>query len=81
MEQPEPMINDAKNTMMTSAPVEKAGFHFAGDGIFHNAYIWAENLEEATKEWLATRKPINPVAPPEAALPAPLTNVEEHNEQ
>jgi hypothetical protein len=53
------MINDAKNMMMTSAPKEKAGFHFPGDGVFHNAYIWAVNIEEATKEYLATRKLIN----------------------
>lgn len=54
------MINDAKNTMMTSAPVEKAGFHFPGDGIYHNVVIWAANLEEATKDYLATRVPISP---------------------
>lgn len=41
--------------MMTSAPKEKAGFHFPGDGIFHNVVIWAVNLEAATKEYLATR--------------------------
>jgi hypothetical protein len=57
------MMNNAKNTMMTSAPKEKAGFHFPGDGVFHNAFIWAENLEEATKEYLRTRTLINPVAP------------------
>jgi hypothetical protein len=50
------MINDAQNKMMTSAPDEKAAFHFPGDGIWHNVVIWAVNIEEATKEYLATRK-------------------------
>jgi hypothetical protein len=57
-----------QNKMMTTPPAKK-GFHFSGDGIWHNAHIWAENLEEATKEWLATRKLINPspaVEPPQS---------------
>jgi hypothetical protein len=45
-----------QNKMMTGAPKEKAGFHFAGDGVWNNMFIWAENIEEATKEWLRTRK-------------------------
>jgi hypothetical protein len=49
----------AKNKMMTSAPVEKAGFHFPGDGVYHNAFIWAANIEEATNEYLKTRTLIN----------------------
>lgn len=56
------MIENAKNTMMTSAPIEKAGFHFPGDGIYHNVVIWAENLEAATKEYIATRTLISPPA-------------------
>ena len=53
------MINDSQNKMMTSAPVEKAGFHFPGDGVWQNVVIWAEHIEEATKEYLATRKLVN----------------------
>jgi hypothetical protein len=49
----------AKNKMMTSAPVEKVGFHFPGEGVYHNAFIWAVDIEEATKEYLATRSLIN----------------------
>lgn len=45
--------------MMTSAPAEKSLFHFSGDGVYHNLVIWAHSLEEASKEWLATRKLIN----------------------
>jgi hypothetical protein len=59
----------AKNKMMTSAPVEKVGFHFPGDAVYHNAFIWAENIEEATKEYLRTRALINP--------PAPVTSTQE----
>jgi len=51
------------NKMMTGAPKEKGGFHFAGDGVWQNMFIWAENIEEATKEWLKTRKLINLSAP------------------
>lgn len=47
------------NKMITSAPKQKAGFHFPGDGIWENAYIWAPTIEEATKQWLATRKLIS----------------------
>jgi hypothetical protein len=51
-----------QNKMMTAAPKEKSGFHFAGRGIWHSAYIWAENIEEATKEWVKTRKQLEPVS-------------------
>jgi hypothetical protein len=68
------MIDNAQNKMMTSAPVEKAGFHFPGDGVFHNAFIWAENIEEATKEYLRTRTLIKATDKP--AVPAIQTTEE-----
>jgi hypothetical protein len=57
-----------QNKMMTAPPAKKA-FHFSGDGIYHNLSIIAENIEEATKEWLAKRQLIN--APSEQSTPAP----------
>lgn len=63
-----------KNKMMTSAPTEKAGFHFPGDGIFHNAFIWAVSIEEATKEYLRTRTLID------ASAVAPSSPVVEEKE-
>ena len=58
-----------RNKMVTAAPKEKAGFHFSGDGVWHNMYIWAENIEEATNEWLNTRQRLNPLPSP-ASTPA-----------
>jgi hypothetical protein len=53
------MIEESpQNKMMTGAPAEKAGFHFAGGGVFRNAYIWAKTIEEATAIWLKTRVPL-----------------------
>jgi hypothetical protein len=44
-----------RNKMMTGAPAKKE-FHFAGDGVFHNLTVIAENMEEATREWLKIRR-------------------------
>jgi hypothetical protein len=65
----------AQNKMMTSAPSEKAGFHFSGDGIWRPAYIWAEHIEAATKEWLKTRKSITPM-PEQSTAPVDTENKE-----
>ena len=62
-------MNDepAQNKMITGSGAKRL-FHFSGDGIYHNLAIWASNMEEATKEWLAKRRLINP---PEQSTPAP----------
>jgi len=75
------MLNEPRqNKMMTAAPNEKAGFHFPGDGIFHNAFIWALNIEEATMEYLRTRTLINVPGTETtsiAATPAPQPKAED----
>ena len=62
-----------QNKMMTAPPAKKA-FHFSGDGIYHNLSILADNIEEATKEWLAKRQLIN--TPPEQSTPTPKAESE-----
>jgi hypothetical protein len=57
--------------MMTEAPREKAGFHFPGHNAWENMYIWAHSIEDATKVWLKTRKPLNPLEAP--IVDAPLS--------
>lgn len=53
------MIENAQNKMMGEAPDEKSGFHFPGGDLFKSAYIFAHNIEAATKVWLETRVPLN----------------------
>ena len=72
--------------MMTVAPAKKL-FHFAGSGIWHNATIYAETIEEAEKLWHATKQLINP-APgievqivPEQSTAAPEAAPEENTVQ
>ena len=47
--------NDIQNKMMQAAPSKKE-FHFAGGGIWRNATILAETIEEAEKLWHATKQ-------------------------
>jgi hypothetical protein len=54
MEQP------AQNKMITQAPNEKSGWHFASDGIHKAAYIWAHTIEEAEKIYHKTKERITP---------------------
>ena len=51
----------AENKMVTGSGAKRL-FHFSGDGVYHNLALFASNLEEATKEWLAKRRPIVPPA-------------------
>jgi hypothetical protein len=53
------MPDEAAQNKMVTGSAAKRPFHFSGDGIYHNLAIWASNIEEATKEWLAKRRPIN----------------------
>ena len=48
-----------QNKMMTEPPAKKE-FHFAGGGIWRNATIYADTIEEAQKLWHATKQFINP---------------------
>jgi hypothetical protein len=63
----------AENKMVTGSAAKRL-FHFSGDGVYHNLAIFASNLEEATKEWLAKRRLIN--APLEQSTPAPENSAE-----
>jgi len=69
------MLESPPNDKMMKAPPAKKEYHFSGDGIFHNLTILAENIEEATKQWLETRHLINP--PVEQSTPAPEKEPEE----
>jgi hypothetical protein len=60
-------LDGPPNDKMMSAPPVKKAFHFSGDGIWHNLTVEAENIEEATKEWLVKRRLINA---PEQSTPA-----------
>ena len=69
-----------QNKMMTEAPAKKE-FHFAGSGIWRNATIFADTIEEAQALWHATKQLINaPLAeiqPPQQSTPVPETPSEE----
>jgi len=47
-----------QNKMMTAPPAKKE-FHFAGAGIWRNATILADTIEEAEKLWHETKQLIN----------------------
>ena len=63
-----------RNKMMQAAPAKKE-FHFAGGGVWRNATIVAETIEEAQKLWHATKQlisaPSNDVKPDPQSTPAP----------
>jgi hypothetical protein len=59
-----------QNAMVTGSSAKRL-FHFSGDGVYHNLAIFASNLEEATKEWLAKRRLIN--QPAQQSTPTPET--------
>jgi hypothetical protein len=62
-----------QNAMVTGSGAKRL-FHFSGDGVYHNLAVFASNLEEATKQWLAKRRLIN--APPEQSTAAPAATPE-----
>ena len=64
--------------MMTAPPAKKE-FHFAGGNIWRNLTILAENIEEATKEWLAKRKLISGSEAGTATTPAVPTSAPEQS--
>jgi len=41
----------------------KKPFHFSGDGVYHNLTIFAETIEDAARQWLAKRQPIEQSTP------------------
>jgi hypothetical protein len=59
-----------QDKMMTAPPAKKE-FHFAGGGIWHNLTIHAEHIEDATKQWLSSRKLINPPVEQSTVAPEP----------
>lgn len=59
------------NKMVTETAAKKP-YHFSGDGIYHNLTIFAEDLEQATKQWLAKRALLNQPQ----STPAPETGAE-----
>jgi hypothetical protein len=63
-----------QDKMMTAPPAKKE-FHFAGGGIWRNATILADTIEEAQKLWHATKQLISP--PAEQSTPAPQPKSEE----
>jgi hypothetical protein len=67
-----------RNKMMTGAPVQKE-FHFAGEGVWHNLTILANHIEDATKQWLSSRKLIN--LPAEQSTVAAAEEAEENTLQ
>ena len=48
-----------QNKMMTAPPAKKE-FHFAGGGIWRNATILADTIEEAEKLWHVIKQLIEP---------------------
>lgn len=47
-----------RDKMMKAAPAKKQ-FHFSGDGIYHNMMVLADDLDDATKQWLEKRQLID----------------------
>jgi hypothetical protein len=58
-----------QNKMMTEAPNEKCGWHFASDGIHKAMYVWAHSIEEAEKIYHGTKELIS--QPAQSTAPAP----------